>query len=139
MTIHSDMALMEAGSYWDIRSDDRPNTPRDESNRAPLPEGWRVVDRFNTPGSGPNATTGFSARVYENIATREIVTSFAGTEFSFDSIAGIPWPSDGLLADFFTGNIPLALGKFEEQAMQAAELYRNWELGVRSCLLPPTR
>lgn len=125
MTIQSGMALMAAGSYWDIRSDDRPNTPRDESNRAPLPEGWRVVDRFNTPGSGPNATTGFSARVYENIATREIVISFAGTEFSFDSIAGISWPSAGLLADFFRGNIPLALGRFEEQAMQAAELYQR--------------
>lgn len=38
MTIQSDMALLAAGSYWDIRKED------DEfNNDAPLPEGWVVV------------------------------------------------------------------------------------------------
>ena len=123
MSIQSDMALMAAGSYWDVRGTDQ--TALTESNRAPLPEGWVVVPGYEPSESGANAGSGFSARVYQNIASREIVISFAGTEFSFDSIAGIPWPSAGLLTDFFTGNIPLALGKFEEQAMQAAALYQR--------------
>lgn len=112
MTIQSDMALLAAGSYWDIRKED------DEfNNDAPLPEGWRVVDRFNTPGSGPNATTGFSARVYENIATRQIVISYAGTEFDTSSF--------GLAADFLSGNIPLAFGVYGAQALAAAKLYQE--------------
>jgi hypothetical protein len=62
MTIQSDMALMAAGSYWDVRQD-RFTPTRDESNRAPTPTGWRVLTQFDRSDSGPNAVTGFSARV----------------------------------------------------------------------------
>ena len=42
MTIQSDMALLAAGSYWDARQD-RSTPTRDQSNRAPIPDGWQVV------------------------------------------------------------------------------------------------
>jgi RTX calcium-binding nonapeptide repeat (4 copies)/Lipase (class 3) len=114
MTIQSDMALMAAGSYWDVRI---PNLDNDSDNRAPTPPGWRVLTQYDRSDSGPNAVTGFSARVYENIATGEIVISYAGTEFDTNSI--------GLAADFLSGNVPLALGKYGSQALAAAKLYQE--------------
>lgn len=117
MTTQSDMALMAAGSYWDIRREDDLNTPIDESNRSPLPEGWLVVPRYDISESGFNTDSGFSARVYQNVASGEIVISFAGTEFDTESA--------GLIADFVNGNIPLALGRYGEQALAAAELYQR--------------
>lgn len=105
MTIQSDMALMAAGSYWDIRKfgTSVDGTPFD--NRAPIPSGWKVLTQYDRSDSGPNAATGFSARVYENIVTGEIVISYGGTEFNTSSF--------GLAADFLSGNVPLALGKYE--------------------------
>lgn len=41
MTIQSDMAILAAGSYWDIRGTDQ--TPVTESNHAPIPAGWQVL------------------------------------------------------------------------------------------------
>jgi Lipase (class 3) len=122
MTIQSDMALMAAGSYWDVRGTDQ--TALTESNRAPTPAGWKVLTQYDRSDSGPNAVTGFSARVYQNIATGEIVISYAGTEFSFTKYMGVTGPSPGLAADFTNGNIPLAVGRYGEQALQAAQLYQ---------------
>jgi hypothetical protein len=72
MTIQSDMALLAAGSYWDIRGTDQ--SPLTESNRAPTPSGWKVLTQYDMRDSGQNAVTGFSARVYQNIGSGEIVT-----------------------------------------------------------------
>ena len=66
MSYASDLALLAAGSYWDIRQDDNPNTPNDDSNRAPLPEGWKVLTQFDKSDAGATAVTGFSARVVGN-------------------------------------------------------------------------
>ena len=122
MTVQSDMALLAAGSYWDVRI---PN-PRDNSdNRAPTPAGWEVLTKFDEKDSGPAAVTGFSARVYQNISTGAIVISYAGTEFSFSKYLGIDVPSPGLAADFVSGNIPLAVGRYAEQALLAAQLYQR--------------
>ena len=123
MTIQSDMALMAAGSYWDVRGNT--TTPLLKSNRAPLPEGWKVLTYYDPSDSGPNAVTGFSARVYQNISTGAIVISYAGTEFSFSKYLGIDVPSPGLAADFVSGNIPLAVGRYAEQALRSN--WSNWE------------
>jgi Lipase (class 3) len=112
MTMQSDMALMAAGSYWDVRK-----SGAGFDNRAPIPAGYKVLTVYDRSDSGPNAVTGFSARVYQNIATGEIVISYAGTEFDTSS--------DGLVADFVSGNIPLALGKYGAQALAAAKLYQQ--------------
>ena len=115
MTVQSDMALLAAGSYWDVRGTEQ--TPLTESNRAPLPKSWRALTAYDVSDSGPNAVTGFSGRVYESIATGEIVISFGGTEFNTSSY--------GLAADFLNGNIPLALGSATAQALAAAKLYQR--------------
>ena len=115
MTIQSDMALMAAGSYWDVRVANEFNI--NLSNRAPTPAGWRVLTAYDVSDSGPNANTGFSGRVYENIATGGIVISFGGTEFDTSSY--------GLAADFLSGNVPLALGTASAQALAAAKLYQR--------------
>lgn len=62
MTIQSDMALMAAGSYWDVRKDGI-----GFDNDAPTPAGWKVLTQCDKRDSGPNAVTGFSARVDQNI------------------------------------------------------------------------
>ncbi len=120
MTIQSDMALLAAGAYWDIRSDlTDPISGADQSNRAPLPPGWRVLTDYDTSNTGGWAlfSSGFSARVYQNISTNEIVISFSGTEFGAS-----PLKRPGFYNDFISGNIPLALGIYGEQAYQAALL-----------------
>jgi Ca2+-binding RTX toxin-like protein len=118
MSYESDLALLAAGSYWDIRQDDNPNTPTiDESNRDPLPAGWKVL-QFDKSDSGPTAVTGFSARVYQNTSTNEIVISYAGTEFDTASL-------HGTLVDFSQGNTPLAVGSYGSQAYRAAALYQE--------------
>ena len=114
MTIQSDMALMAAGSYWDVRI---PNVDNASNNRAPTPSGYKVLTDYDQPGSGPNASSGFSARVYQSIATGEIVISFGGTEFNTSSF--------GLYADFLSGNIPLSVGEAGAQAIEAARLYQR--------------
>ena len=116
MTIQSDMALLAAGSYWDIRGTDL--TPVTESNRSPLPEGWTVLTQFDKSDSGANALSGFSARVYQNTSTGEIAISYAGTEFGNTSFKGTG-------ADFLNGNMPLALGNYATQAYRAAALYQE--------------
>ena len=114
MTIQSDMALLAAGSYWDIRKFD----PLIFDNRSPLPEGWTVLTQFDKPGSGPNATIGFSARVYQYTSTGEVAISYGGTEF-------VNTAAQGTMVDFTNGNIPLAIGRYNEQAYQAALLYKQ--------------
>jgi hypothetical protein len=61
MTLHSDMALLAAGSYWDVRI---PNVDNASNNRAPTPAGYKVLTDYDRSDSGPNTVTGFSARVY---------------------------------------------------------------------------
>lgn len=69
MTIQSDMALMAAGSYWDVRNGEiDPQTGKDTDNDAPIPPGWKVLTQYNMSASGGGAgvinSSGFSARVY---------------------------------------------------------------------------
>lgn len=112
------MALMAAGSYWDLRRglvDEI--SGEDRSNRTPTPIGWKVLTQYDTSDSGANATTGFSARVYQNPSTGEIVISYGGTEFNTSSI--------GLAADFLNGNIPLATGSASSQALEATRRYQR--------------
>ena len=68
------MALMAAGSYWDIRTEEQYHPAiKDGSNRAPLPDGWRVLPE-EVSSSGRNLQedygSGFSARAYQNISTK---------------------------------------------------------------------
>ena len=44
MTVQSDIALLAAGSYWDARDANAGNV--NSSNRAPIPEGWQVIEFF---------------------------------------------------------------------------------------------
>ena len=119
MTRESVLALLAAGSYWDIRGGREFELDvQDTDNRAPLPEGWKVLTQFDKSDSGPTAVTGFSARVYQNTSTNEIVISYAGTEFGAES-------SVGTKADFANGNVPLALGDYGSQAYRAAALYQE--------------
>lgn len=120
MTRESDLALLAAGSYWDIRKGVIfvLGAVQDTDNRAPLPGGWKVLTQFDKSDAGATAVTGFSARVYQNISTGEIVISYAGTEFDTASKVGTS-------ADFFNGNIPLALGDYGSQAYRAALLYQE--------------
>ena len=110
------MALMAAGSYWDIR--DANAADPNKSNRAPLPQGWQVLTQYDTSGSGPNANllSGFSARVYKGPGG-QIVISYAGTEIGSSAL--------GTAADFLSGNIPLAAGSASSQALAAAQLYQQ--------------
>ena len=114
MTIQSDMALLAAGSYWDVRI---PNVDNASNSRAPTPDNYKVLTQYDRSDSGLNAVTGFSARVFQNITTGEIVISYAGTEFNTGSF--------GLAADFFSGNVPLAAGRYGAQALAAAKLYQE--------------
>ena len=107
----STYALLAAGAYWDIRSQD--------FNQAPIPPGWIVLNEFTDTGSGGAATTlgsGFSARVYQG-PNNKIVIAYAGTEFNLTAA--------GFYNDFVNGNIPLAVGADGEQARQAAWLYER--------------
>lgn len=117
MTRAAEMALLAAGSYWDIRRDDKydPNE-RDESNQAPIPEGWRVLSGEESH-SGENVKwfgSGFSARAYRK--GNEIVISYAGTETDDKGFFGF---NHGSAQDFFRANFPLAVGAYSPQAYQA--------------------
>ena len=123
MTIPPDMALLAAGSYWDVRRGTiNATTGVDTDNDAPIPLGWKVLTQYDESGSGTSVATGFSARVYQNIASGQIVISYAGTEFNTSSF--------GLAADFISGNIPLAIGKYGAQALKAADLYQRVKADV---------
>jgi hypothetical protein len=107
----STYALLAAGAYWDVRDL--------EANRAPIPPGWKVLNEFTVSSSGGQSTTlgsGFSARVYQGPAG-EIVISYAGTEFGGSTA--------GLINDFLSGNVPLAVGINGSQAHEAALLYER--------------
>ncbi|MFS2036833.1 calcium-binding protein [Polaromonas sp. CT11-55] len=121
MTIETTMALMAAGSYWDVRRGAlNPTTGIDTDNDAPIPPGWKVLTQYDISGSGSNSSIlsdGFSARVYQNISTGEVVISYAGTEFGLDR--------PGFYDDFISGNIPSALGEYGQQAYLAADLYQR--------------
>jgi hypothetical protein len=111
MTTQSDMALLAADAYRDIRNL--------QDNQAPISTGWTELTEYAISGSG-GATgitgSGFSARVYRDDSTGKVVISYAGTEFA----AGF-----GALADFTSGNIPMALGQPGMQAALAADLYQR--------------
>ena len=64
MTIQAEMALLAAGSYWDIRRGAlNLTTGIDTGNDAPLPEGWVVVPGYDTSESGANAGSGADVQV----------------------------------------------------------------------------
>lgn len=109
MTQDFEYALLSANAYRDARGL--------VSNDAPIPPGWRVIPKYDHMDSGLNAVTGFSTRVYQNIATGEIVISYAGTEFNTSSV--------GLVQDFVNDNIPFAVGRYGRQALAAAKLYQE--------------
>lgn len=89
-------ALLAGASYRDTRAD---------LNRFPIPSGWSVVSIVPEDNS-----TGFEASAYRNLATNEIVISFAGTD-----------PND-ILGDM-AANLGLATGVGSAQLLQAAEYY----------------
>ena len=122
MTVRiEDHALLAAGSYGDVRSGryDADNQD-DTSNDAPLPAGWTELLAFRVDGSSGGIssllTSGFSARVYRNAGTGEVVISYGGTK------GEISW---GMVADYVSGNMPLAMGNAAQQAALAAELYQK--------------
>ena len=115
MTIQSDMALMAAGSYSDIR--------QNLDNKAPVPSGWTELTTYAINGSGGNAGlfgSGLSAKVFKS-TTGEIVISFAGTEFA---------ASLGAVADFTSANLPLVAGLPGMQIAIAADLYQRVKADV---------
>ena len=104
-------ALLAADSYRDARSDAR--------NEAPIPPGWTELKDYAISGSGTGAVlsgAGFSARVYRGPGG-DIVISYAGTQFGGSGI--------GQAGDWLSGNMPLAIGLYGQQAMAAAELYQK--------------
>lgn len=93
MSKEADFSLLAACAYWDIRvSIDSVN------NDAPIPAGWKLMPNYDISLSG-GIGNGFSARVFKNILSGEVVISYAGTEFGATVTGGI--------SDFFNGNIPL--------------------------------
>ena len=83
MKLETTMALLAAGSYWDIRGNAAYDAnEKDESNHAPIPEGWQLLpEHVSNSGQGLSwAGAGFSARAYQRIGTNEVVISYAGTE-----------------------------------------------------------
>lgn len=118
MTREAEMALLAAGSYWDIRRNiDSDKEEKIESNQAPIPEGWRVLSGEESH-SGENVKwfgSGFSARAYRK--GNEIVISYAGTETDDKGFFGF---NHGSAQDFLRGNFPLAEGRYSVQAYQAA-------------------
>lgn len=79
MSRATEMALLAAGSYWDIRGNKEYNPIRDESNHAPIPDGWKLLPEHEShSGEGLSwAGAGFSARAYQRISTNEVVISYA--------------------------------------------------------------
>ena len=113
------MALLATGSYWDIRKGDSYDPAvTDNDNRAPIPDGWRLLpeDASYSGDSVFSGGSGFSARAYKNIYTGEIVISYAGTEAGNNT--------KGTAQDFLSGNIPLAGGIRSEQGFLAAQFYQ---------------
>ena len=89
MTNEAIYSLLAAGSYWDIRKGAFNQILKiDTDNDAPLPSGWKVLTQFDKPGSGSNAISGFSARVYQNTSTGEVANSYGGTEFGTTAAQG---------------------------------------------------
>jgi Ca2+-binding RTX toxin-like protein len=92
-------ALLAGGSYI---------SNKDEVNQSPVPPGWTVgaATYFR------DEHTGFEANTFFNLATKQIVISYAGTNFEFEKVI-----------DFGIGNIPLAVGAPSPQANEAAAYY----------------
>jgi hypothetical protein len=126
MTIESQMALLAAASYADIR--------RLPENQAPTPAEWTEITKYALSSSGTSSSlsgSGFSARVFQK-ASGEVAISLAGTEFDATS---------GALADFTSGNVPLAFGFPGMQIALAADLYQTSQsrrlLKRQHCLYRP--
>ena len=80
MSRETEMALLAAGSYWDIRRGrEYEAETRNESNHAPIPEGWQLLpEHVSNSGQGLSwVGAGFSARAYQRIGTNEVVISYA--------------------------------------------------------------
>ena len=112
MSNPQDYALLSADAYRDARS-----LP---DNYAPIPLGWTELKQYAVSGSGETAPVGgngFSARVYKNASSGEIVISYAGTQFGGSSA--------GQRGDWLDGNVPLGAGLNASQAVDSAELYQR--------------
>ena len=96
MATSIEYALFAGDSYRDTRAD---------QNRFPIPNGWSVVSIVPQDNS-----TGFEASAYRNVATNEIIISYAGTN-----------PRD--LTGDIAADIGLGLGLGSVQLLQAAEYY----------------
>lgn len=118
MTRAAEMALLAAGSYWDIRRNiDSDKEEKIENNQAPIPEGWRVLSGEESH-SGENVKwfgSGFSARAYRK--GNEIVISYAGTETDDKGFFGF---NHGSAQDFFRANFQLAVGAYYSQALSGS-------------------
>ena len=112
-------ALLADNVYWDVRYGyDQKTGDFTNSNWTPVPEGWTVLSQYDFTGSTQfpeenKALKGFSARVYNETGTNEIVISYAGTE-----------PSD-LLGDWINGNLNATLGVGSVQLSLAAQVYEQ--------------
>ena len=111
-------ALLADNVYWDVRYGyDEKTDDFTNSNWTPVPEGWMVIDEISGSGLEGKADNpelqGFTARVFENTATNEVVISFAGTQF------------DDYTGDWMSGNVNSTLGVASKHLTQAAILYHK--------------
>ena len=81
-------ALLADNVYWDVRKGFTEVGGKDDftnSNWTPVPDGWRVLGKYDQSGSGCMQQNnpdlyGFTARVFQKTGTNEIVIAFAGTD-----------------------------------------------------------
>lgn len=109
-------ALLADNAYWDSRTHNNSTiSDNQHSNWSPIPNDWSVLPKYDVSGSGSNLKInahldGFTARVFKNQNTNEVIISFAGTQ---DKI------------DWTKGNIPSVLGLSSSHLTQAAILYHK--------------
>ena len=64
-------ALLADNVYWDVRSGGIKPDEQGNSNWTPVPDGWRVIGKYDQSGSGSMRQTnpdldGFTARVFKS-------------------------------------------------------------------------
>ena len=114
-------AILADNVYWDVRKGFKETSTNEKdftnSNWTPVPDGWTVIGKYDVSGSGINQSSnpdlkGFSARVYQNTDTKEVVIAYEGTDAP-------DWH------DWIFGNLKSTLGIGSEHLIQAAELYEK--------------
>ncbi|MFA1263345.1 hypothetical protein ACDI97_18580 [Xanthomonas axonopodis pv. fascicularis] len=94
-----DYALLAANVYG------AKSSVRTELNTLQLPDGWTQI-------AESVSVTGFMARAYRNVATGEVVVSYAGTTNE----------EGATVNDWLSGNIPAGLGTIS-QSLEATVFY----------------